>query len=77
MSHFSSNGSSGLFYDQMTCNEGVKKAVSMHETNRFDPIRLHSLASKGNIDWLQSLKQFFTIVLYHILEACLTLMALF
>ena len=31
----------------------------------------------NQIDWLQSLKQFFTNVSYHILVASLTLMALF
>ena len=33
--------------------------------------------SKGMLDWLQSLKQFFINVLYHILVASLTPMALF
>ena len=33
--------------------------------------------SGGSIDWLQSLKQFFINVSYHILVAGLTLMALF
>ena len=31
----------------------------------------------SNLDWLQSLKQFFINVSYHILAASLTLMALF
>ena len=33
--------------------------------------------SGDNVDWLQYLKQFFINVSYHILEASLTLMALF
>ena len=32
---------------------------------------------EDEVDWLQSAKQFFINVSYHILVACLTLMALF
>ena len=35
------------------------------------------LEKRSNVDWLQSLKQFFINVSYHILVASLTLMALF
>ena len=38
--------------------------------------RLYGLI-RACIDWLQSLKQFFINVSYHILVACLSLMALF
>ena len=36
-----------------------------------------SKSTTTNVDWLQSLKQFFINVSYHILVASLTLMALF
>ena len=41
------------------------------------PKQKHCLHKHHNIDWLQSLKQFFINVSYHIIEASLTLMALF
>ena len=39
--------------------------------------RTHYSESGKTLDWLQSLKQFFVKVSYHILEASLTLVALF
>ena len=42
-----------------------------------EPADSHSLISHTNIDWHQSLKQFFINVPYHILVGSLTLMALF
>ena len=53
--------------------------MNVHVTNNDTNSRIDSEDDglSAPLDWLQSLKQFFTNVSYHILEACLTLMALF
>ena len=57
---------------------GSKLLVKVIETRYFQVKSLNDFGSLSfQLDWLQSIKQFFINVSYHILVASLTLMALF
>ena len=67
--------------DVTLLEENSSKALqtSMKENSiaPLKPCQRNTFLGKCYVDWLQSLKQFFTNVSYHILLASLTLMALF
>ena len=63
-----------LFYSQMKMRPGEKLIDKM---DAVEDTKGNNGERGKKIDWLQSLKQFFINVPYHILVASLTLMALF